>query len=97
MSEPWEQMPEEQKEVLIKLGQFLRDALIAANLPPYDAEEVLQMKSGLLAGIPIYQSVSVPVDSIVIHPFVFSRILNNATPEDGYIDIIKKRINGENT
>jgi hypothetical protein len=52
-------------------------------------DEHVKFKDGPFAGIKFIQTVAVPEDCILIHPFVFGQILNNSTKADGYIDIIK--------
>ena len=53
-------------------------------------DEHFQFESGPLAGIKFVQTVAVPEDVILIHPFVFGEILNKILPA-GEPVIIKRK------
>ncbi len=86
---PLENMIEDEQKKLIEMGLFLKNKMIEAGLPPYDySESSTIISNGPLQGIPIYQSVHVPVDAIVIHPFVMFKIISYGGP--GQVIDIKK-------
>ena len=68
------------------MKSFLEEKLEAAGWGFPD--EILLIPHGLLKGIPIRLSVSVPEDTIFLHPFVLAKILENGPP---IVDIIKKK------
>jgi hypothetical protein len=81
----------EANESVIKMGSFLEEALAKEGLKL--TEDTILIQHGLFKDIPIKLTVNVPVDVILMHPFMFGNLLNSDTLKnsDGYADIIKKK------